>query len=89
MMVFQEFDQLLPWQTALQNVDVCPDEYAQAEQSWRHEKALHYINKVNLTKFADSYSPHAVRRHEAARRHCPRCTGWLLNVPRKALLISG
>ena len=57
MMVFQEFDQLLPWKTVLGNV-MFPllvnrrMPHAQAEE---HARAL--IAKVNLTNFADIY-PH-------------------------------
>jgi NitT/TauT family transport system ATP-binding protein len=59
MMVFQEFDQLLPWRTVRQNVMFPlisakglskPDAKAKADQ---------YIEKVNLSKFADSY-PHTL-----------------------------
>lgn len=57
MMVFQEFDQLLPWKTVKQNVMFTL--VASGKQSGKaaEEKALHYLEKVNLTKFADSY-PH-------------------------------
>ena len=57
MMVFQEFDQLLPWKTVLQNVLFpleCSRKLSTAEAS---ERAMHYIRKVNLDKFAESY-PH-------------------------------
>ncbi len=59
MMVFQEFDQLLPWQTVLQNV--CFPLRAARKLSARDadERARAYIAKVNLTKFADSY-PHTL-----------------------------
>ncbi len=57
MMVFQEFDQLLPWKTVLQNVMFpmeCAGKWRGAEAAAR---ARHFIEKVNLTKFADVY-PH-------------------------------
>ena len=57
MMVFQEFDQLLPWKTVLQNVMFpmeCAGKWRGAEAASR---ARHFIEKVNLTKFADVY-PH-------------------------------
>jgi NitT/TauT family transport system ATP-binding protein len=57
MMVFQEFDQLLPWKTVRQNVmfpllasGKCSDAEAKA-------RATQYIEKVRLTQFADNY-PH-------------------------------
>ena len=59
MMVFQEFDQLLPWKTVLENV-MFPlvATRRQAGRSAR-DQAMHYIDKVNLGKFADSY-PHTL-----------------------------
>ncbi len=59
MMVFQEFDQLLPWQTVLQNV--CFPLRVARKLSARdaEERARAYIAKVNLTKFADSF-PHTL-----------------------------
>ena len=57
MMVFQEFDQLLPWKTVKENVMFplqCTNKLGEREAE---EKAMHYIRKVNLEKFADSH-PH-------------------------------
>jgi NitT/TauT family transport system ATP-binding protein len=57
MMVFQEFDQLLPWKTVRQNVLfplVTSGRVKRAEAGARAQK---YIDKVGLTKFADVY-PH-------------------------------
>jgi NitT/TauT family transport system ATP-binding protein len=59
MMVFQEFDQLLPWKTVRQNVMfpiLASGRFARAEAEAR---ALAYIDKVNLTKFRDAY-PHTL-----------------------------
>ncbi|WP_372387302.1 ABC transporter ATP-binding protein [Xanthomonas axonopodis] len=57
MMVFQEFDQLFPWRTVLENV-MFP---MTARSDWstrdRHDRALASIDKVGLAKFAHSY-PH-------------------------------
>ena len=68
MMVFQEFDQLLPWKTVLQNVMFPLVTSGKYERSAAREKALGLIEKVNLAKFADSYPHTLVRRHEATRR---------------------
>lgn len=57
MMVFQEFDQLLPWKTVLQNVAFTLIKSGTLSGKAAEEKALHYIEKVNLTKFKDTY-PH-------------------------------
>ncbi|TXF09813.1 ABC transporter ATP-binding protein [Pelomicrobium methylotrophicum] len=59
MMVFQEFDQLLPWKTVKQNVMFTLVASGKLNGRAAEEKALHYLEKVNLTKFADSY-PHTL-----------------------------
>jgi NitT/TauT family transport system ATP-binding protein len=59
MMVFQEFDQLLPWKTVAQNVTFALTASGKLSQREAVEKAAHYIAKVNLTAFADSY-PHTL-----------------------------
>ena len=57
-MVFQEFDQLLPWKTVKQNITFAlrngqkSDNAAEAD-----DIAMEYINKVKLTGFEDTY-PH-------------------------------
>ena len=59
MMVFQEFDQLLPWKTVRQNVMfpmLVSGRFGRAEAEAR---ALAYIDKVNLAKFRDAY-PHTL-----------------------------
>jgi NitT/TauT family transport system ATP-binding protein len=57
MMVFQEFDQLLPWKTVKQNVMfpmVTSGKFPAREAG---DRALAAIDKVGLTKFTDIY-PH-------------------------------
>jgi len=57
MMVFQEFDQLLPWKTVVQNVMFPLVTSGKHTSRSARGKALDLIAKVNLSKFADSY-PH-------------------------------
>jgi NitT/TauT family transport system ATP-binding protein len=57
MMVFQEFDQLLPWKTVKQNVTFPLRESGRLARRETEERALAYIAKVGLAKFADVY-PH-------------------------------
>ena len=59
MMVFQEFDQLLPWKTVLQNVMFPLQSSGRLGSAQAKAKALEYIDKVNLTKFTHSY-PHTL-----------------------------
>jgi NitT/TauT family transport system ATP-binding protein len=66
MMVFQEFDQLLPWKTVKQNVMFPLTTSGKLAGKAAAEKALHYLEKVNLTRFADSY-PHMLSGGMKAR----------------------
>jgi len=59
MMVFQEFDQLLPWRTVLQNVMFPLKVAKRLSHNEARDVALGYIEKVRLTEFANSY-PHTL-----------------------------
>jgi len=58
-MVFQEFDQLLPWRTVKRNVMFALESSGRLSGKAAEERAMAYIEKVNLTRFADSY-PHTL-----------------------------
>jgi NitT/TauT family transport system ATP-binding protein len=66
MMVFQEFDQLLPWKTVKQNVMFALTASGKLRTAEAAQRALHYIDKVNLSRFADSY-PHTLSGGMKAR----------------------
>jgi len=56
MMVFQEFDQLLPWKTVLGNVAFPLQVARKLSKAAAEERARRYIDKVDLTRVADSYT---------------------------------
>src|SRR5262245_43173782 len=57
--VFQEFDQLLPWKTVKENITFALTTGRQLPRSEAEDCAMHYIQRVNLVKFANTY-PHTL-----------------------------
>jgi NitT/TauT family transport system ATP-binding protein len=57
--VFQEFDQLPPWKTVLENVAFPLRVARKLSRSDAKSRALHYLDKVGLAAFADAY-PHTL-----------------------------
>jgi NitT/TauT family transport system ATP-binding protein len=57
MMVFQEFEQLMPWKTVLQNVMFPMQVTGKFDRAEVRERALSMIDRVKLGKFRDVY-PH-------------------------------
>src|SRR5664280_231970 len=59
MMIFQEFDQLLPWKTVLENVMFPLLMTRRLPPKQAGERARAYLEKVGLTRVVDSY-PHTL-----------------------------
>jgi NitT/TauT family transport system ATP-binding protein len=57
--VFQEFDQLLPWKTVKENIVFALTASGKAGRKEAEERAMHNIQKVKLTEFANSF-PHTL-----------------------------
>jgi NitT/TauT family transport system ATP-binding protein len=57
--VFQEFDQLLPWKTVKDNITFALTASRTLSRREADERALTFIDKVNLTQFANTY-PHTL-----------------------------
>jgi NitT/TauT family transport system ATP-binding protein len=58
-LVFQEFDQLLPWKTVKENITFALTASGKLTGPEADERARHYIDKVGLTPFSNNF-PHTL-----------------------------
>jgi NitT/TauT family transport system ATP-binding protein len=87
--VFQEFDQLPPWKTVLQNVMFPLLKAKRLPRREAREIALHWIARIGLERFADAY-PHTLsggmkQRVAIARALAMRSRVLLMDEPFAAL----
>ena len=70
--VFQEFDQLLPWKTALENIVFAIRQTRDVSKEQAIYEARDLLKKVNLSKFENAY-PHALSGGMKQRVAIARC----------------
>ena len=79
--VFQEFDQLLPWKTVRDNIVFALTASGKLQKNAAIDRALHFIAKVGLTKFADNF-PHTLSGGMKQRVAIARAMGTDSRLPR-------
>jgi NitT/TauT family transport system ATP-binding protein len=72
LLVFQEFDQLMPWKTVRQNVMFPLLHVARLSRGDAAARAEHFLRKVRLDRFADAY-PHTLSGGMKQRVAIARC----------------
>jgi NitT/TauT family transport system ATP-binding protein len=70
--VFQEFDQLLPWKTARENIVFAIRQTRKTSRAEAVEEAEALLKKVNLSRFGNTY-PHALSGGMKQRVAIARC----------------
>lgn len=73
--VFQEFDQLLPWKTVLENIVFTLTRSRSLSRNEARDRAAYYLTKVNLSKFANAY-PHTLSGGMKQRVAIARCLAF-------------
>ena len=66
-LVFQEFDQLLPWKTVKENIVFALTASRKLPRREAEDRAMHFIAKVKLNEFAGRY-PHTLSGGMKQRR---------------------
>jgi NitT/TauT family transport system ATP-binding protein len=72
LLVFQEFDQLMPWKTVRQNIAFPLVAARRLSRAQANERAMEFLQKVRLERVADAY-PHTLSGGMKQRVAIARC----------------